>query len=317
MTQSSLTVVLPGLQESLQLIDSDSYKAITQWLQCAKTMDSSILSVRDLLFDQPQDHYSYAGLWAQVGELGQGNWLIAEPVRLELGSNDARLLGRVTPELTAGESQAIFDELAPFFAAYGMTFNHVQNEWLLSCGAHPVHDMQAPDVLVGASITPHLPQPGQGVWADLFNTTQMVLYSSYVNQERRLKGEATVDALWFWGSGSPMPLSSLHTTVSTVVTDDVRLQALLMHFQCEVLAFDQWIQQGICDSHRYDNVLIFCNLLSACDQSAIIKPLIPALMSKKYHTVRLYTGVDRCYYMASKNFLNKFWYWVKHCFAPV
>lgn len=317
MPQSSLTVFLPGLQESLQLIDSGSYTAITQWLQCAKTMSSPVeLSVLDLLFDQPQSCFSYAGLWAQVGGLGKGNWLIADPVSLELGVNDARLLGGVTPALTAVESQAIFDELAPFFAAYGMTFKNIQNLWLLSCGQHPVQDMQAPDALVGASITPHLPQPSQGVWADLFNTTQMVLYSARVNQERRLKGEATVDALWFWGSGSPMPLSSLQTTFSTVVTDDLRLQGLLMHFDAEVIGLDQWVKQGIYDSRNSGNVLIFCNLLSACDRSVLFKSLIPVIMCNKYHTMRLYTGGDRCYYMPSKKFLNKFWYWVKHCFAP-
>lgn len=137
---------------------------------------------------------------AAQGDAADGQWLLADPVHLQMEMRDARLMAWDTLAVSIAEIDAIHAALEPVFAEAGLRL--LAGDGRLFICADAIERLPAftpaPDML-GCTLSDHL--PGERRWAALFNECQVILYNHPLNVERQRRGHATVNALWFWGQG--------------------------------------------------------------------------------------------------------------------
>ena len=134
------------------------------------------------------------------GDAAQAQWLLADPVHLQMEMRDARLMAWDTLQLGESETDAIHQALAPVFADAGYRFSAGDGRFFIRAdtGEQLPAFTPAPEML-GCTLSEHL--PAERRWAALFNECQVILYNHPLNVERQRRGMATVNALWFWGQG--------------------------------------------------------------------------------------------------------------------
>lgn len=149
------------------------------------------------------DGWPLAALCRQAGpgDAGDGQWLLADPVHLQMEMRDARLMAWDTLPLSGSETDAIHQALAPVFADAGYRFLGGDGRFFLRAATDEVLPAftPAPEML-GCTLSDHL--PAERRWTALFNECQVILYNHPLNVERQRRGMATVNALWFWGQGA-------------------------------------------------------------------------------------------------------------------
>lgn len=148
------------------------------------------------------DGWPLAALCRQTGQgdAGDGQWLLADPVHLQIEMRDARLMAWDTMELSESEIEAIHQALAPVFADAGCRFPSGDGRFFVCADTSEQMPAftPAPEML-GCTLSEHLPTERR--WAALFNECQVILYNHPLNVERQRHGQPTVNALWFWGQG--------------------------------------------------------------------------------------------------------------------
>ena len=169
-----------------------------------------------------------AALCRQAGQrdAGEGRWLLADPVHLQMEMRDARLMAWDTLTVSGAEIDAIYAALAPVFAEAGLALSTTDGRLFLRAPAGEVLPSftPAPEML-GCTLSDHL--PAERRWAALFNECQVILYNHPLNVDRQRRGLATVNALWFWGQGT-LPSAVRHgfTRIESSAWD---LHALATH----------------------------------------------------------------------------------------
>ena len=134
----------------------------------------------------------------------QAVWL-ADYVHLALGTDQATLLPRSGLDITAPESQALFDALAPVFLDSGFAAS------LAACGRLRVTlpagfapKTASPDAVAGHPLhawwqTDAASRP----WRRVLNEVQMVWHDHNVNEDRQARGALPVNGLWLYGGATP------------------------------------------------------------------------------------------------------------------
>lgn len=137
---------------------------------------------------------------AGQGDAADGQWLLADPVHLQMEMRDARLMAWDTLAVSGAEIDTIHAALAPVFAEAGLRLLAGDGRLFVcaDAGERVPAFTPAPEML-GCSLSEHL--PGERRWAGLFNECQVILYNHPLNVERQRRGHVTVNALWFWGQG--------------------------------------------------------------------------------------------------------------------
>ncbi len=131
---------------------------------------------------------------------GREEWLCLDPVRLNFmdGSlvvDDPRRLG-----LTAAESSALAEALAPIFARLGRLEAASPAAWHLRLDA-PAPDFEALPDTVGRAASPLPIGPAYAAWRHAINEAQMELHAHPVNRAREAAGRPVVNSIWPWGGG--------------------------------------------------------------------------------------------------------------------
>lgn len=185
--------------------------ALAQWFD----VDSPTIPAGALL----RDHLA--------GDAGDALWLAAEPAWAFPDINGVRLMACGSMAVTAEESAALVQTLAPLYAEVGMTLlAATPTQWQLRAAPDAaLPDLVAPEQALGESLLTHLPAGDAGKrWRILFNDVQMALHEHPVNLARKRRGDTVINAVWSWGAGR-LPArvtSSLHG----VISNEVLLQAL-------------------------------------------------------------------------------------------
>jgi len=111
----------------------------------------------------------------------------------------------------------------------------VSGYWTLKMPFHPGVQFVSLDDALGADIADCLPGGPTGQrWKKLSNEIQMALHACAANQQRRQRGEALINSVWFWGGGS-LPKSTDRPRFDKVVCVDpvskglARLHGLSQH----------------------------------------------------------------------------------------
>jgi len=134
-----------------------------------------------------------------------GPMVCADPVHLEVGLKDITLTHQID-DLTIGEAKELILLLNDHLKQDGFTFIFGTNKnWYLTLEDDGFKSSSLESVL-GKSITNHLPTSNGRNWSVLQNEVQMILHNSPLNQQRELMGLPTINSLWFWGGGQPIPI---------------------------------------------------------------------------------------------------------------
>lgn len=141
-------------------------------------------------------------------EAGEGYWLCADPVCLQLQRAQMLLLPDVMPSLA--EAAALCASLNEYFAGQGLRFfaPHPQR-WYVQVEAEP-QMMTAPLRQVAwRDAKFHMPRGADALrWQAIVNEAQMLLHDHPVNQGRAARGALAINSLWLWGGGRAARLQS-------------------------------------------------------------------------------------------------------------
>jgi hypothetical protein len=141
-------------------------------------------------------------------EIGEGYWLCADPVNLQLHRAQMMLLPEVM--LSGEEAAALCDSLNEHFSEMGLRFfaPHPQR-WYLQVDAEPQLTTTPLSRAAWSDAKFHQPQGRDALhWQRIITELQMVLYAHPLNQAREARGELIVSSLWLWGGGRAQPLSA-------------------------------------------------------------------------------------------------------------
>lgn len=165
-----------------------------------------------------------------------------EPCHIRVGINDMLMLPQSALQLSVGESRALMDVMAPYFAQDGITLGfHSATRWLAT-GEVFRRVVSAPLSLVeGRDLDAYWPDADNedaGVKVRrLQNEMQMLLYTHAMSQVRSARGLLPVNSFWVSGAGV------LDTPVAARA--DVKLDGRLLDAarSGEPAAYEQaWIQ---------------------------------------------------------------------------
>jgi len=139
-------------------------------------------------------------------DAGEGYWLCADPVNLQLQRAQMLLIPDV--EVSREEADALCDMLNVHFAGTGMQFfaPHPQR-WYVRLDEEPQLATSPLRQAAWCDAKFHQPQGADALrWQRIITEIQMSLYAHPLNQAREVRGEFTIGSLWLWGGGRALPL---------------------------------------------------------------------------------------------------------------
>ncbi|MBP7917235.1 MAG: hypothetical protein KAZ45_02085 [Arenimonas sp.] len=164
---------------------------------------------------------------ADSADAGNSQWLLADPIHLQMEMRDARVMAWDNLAVSPNEWKAILSAMTDVFGAAGLELSLAPDRclYLRATSSEVLPDfMPASDVL-GCSLSEILPEDRK--WAALFNECQVILYNHPLNVERQRRGQATVNGLWFWGQGV-LPTVVYHF-FSRIESQAADIRALVHH----------------------------------------------------------------------------------------
>jgi hypothetical protein len=136
-----------------------------------------------------------------------GHWFIVNPVHIQVARNHLLLTDQRRLQLTAPESQALFDAARPYFEelGLGLVFGDA-NTWFLRADDWQGLDTASPDAATGQNLTDWMPLGASAkACRKLQNEVQMLWYAHPVNEEREARGLTPVNGFWPWAAGKAAP----------------------------------------------------------------------------------------------------------------
>ncbi|MGY0612420.1 MULTISPECIES: phosphoglycerate mutase [unclassified Luteimonas] len=142
---------------------------------------------------------------AEVGDAEGAAWLRADPVWLRPDINGVRLLAHGEAlALTREECDELLPALRPLFgdAGFALDAPHPARWYLRLPGGTTVPAFSDPGDALGEDLFDHLDTSPEGRrWRSLASEAQVTLHNHPLNARRAARGQAPVNALWFWGGG--------------------------------------------------------------------------------------------------------------------
>ncbi|MEN3353062.1 MAG: hypothetical protein V7640_1220 [Betaproteobacteria bacterium] len=146
------------------------------------------------------------------GNVGDGYWLRADPVHLNVTRDRLLLVDNSLFELRAEEAQSLVTTLNAYFAESGLLFHALHpKRWYTKLARAPAVSTHGISEVAGQDVRHHLPSGAEALaWHRLFNEIQMLLHEHPTNESREARGEPPVNSVWFWGGGTRPAVSARH-----------------------------------------------------------------------------------------------------------
>ncbi|MEN1956531.1 phosphoglycerate mutase [Luteimonas changyuni] len=142
---------------------------------------------------------------AELGDAAGSAWLRADPVWLRPDINGVRLLAHGEAlALTREDCDQLLPALRPLFGDAGFELDAPDPaRWYLRLPKDAkVPEFSDPGDALGEDIFDHLDISPEGRrWRSLESEAQVTLHNHPLNARRVARGQAPVNALWFWGGG--------------------------------------------------------------------------------------------------------------------
>lgn len=227
---------LPALEKLLarSTVSASACCSLEEWL-CAAFAANGVAPVRATADRLPA---------------GEGYWLCADPVSLQLQRAQMLLLPDVAP--AEEETAALCANLNAHFAGMGMHFYAPHSRrWYVRLDSDPQLTTTPLRQVAWRDAIFHQPQGIDALrWQRIMTELQMLLYAYPTNQAREARGEPLINSLWFWGGGRAVPL---HKAFEAVGGDSELAGAFAL--AAAVPQIESW--QAMLDG-EFDNGLWLC-----------------------------------------------------------
>ena len=149
---------------------------------------------------------------------GTAFWLAADPVTLDVGRDDVRLLG-VVEDLGRADADRLLASLNMHFAADGLTFLAPEPDMFFARTTNAPRMTTHPPAAPGQPSRTLLPEgPDANIWRRWQSEIQMLLHEHPVNAERERSGRALANSLWFSYGGTLPPGAGPELSIRTFAT---------------------------------------------------------------------------------------------------
>jgi hypothetical protein len=295
---NSMTSVSPWWQRRLRYREESSQDSLLTQLGLAGLSWSDLPSSAELL------------AWSK-GLVTRSPLLALAPLHLLVDLREIYIGPEPVDDLTA-EERFLFEEVwRPCFASHGLTLLSAEDgSWFLQ-RPEPIdlNTKSATDVY-GHPLSACLPETKQHAdWVRLMTEIQMLCHDHPVNRSRRERGQATCDALWFYGAGpsltnfvKPTPPSEVLSTPLMLLTDDEVISALVRYLEIPRYSVDDHpVNHSVC--------YYYSRMQSPVKLDALLCLLTPLIESAYFSRFRLYLGEKACYDLHRHNLK----WWRKWC----
>jgi hypothetical protein len=155
-------------------------------------------------------------------EPGDGYWLVADPVTVEVGLASAELAGVVT-DLDRTETDALLATLNAHFASDELAFVAPRPARIFVRAAAATRlSTVAARAALRRPLRPLLPQGGDAAtWRRWQSEMEMLLHEHPVNVERERAGRAQVNAFWLSQGGTLAPLRQRGPSIATFASNGI------------------------------------------------------------------------------------------------
>ena len=138
--------------------------------------------------------------------VGEGFWLRAEPVHLQLRINEVVLQSGL--DLTQDEAGRMVESLNRHFEQDGLVFLAPHpGRWYLRLSAPTDLRNEPPALVHGENVRERHMQGDDALrWNRMLAELQMLLYHHPVNEAREARGALPVSSVWLWGAGQASTL---------------------------------------------------------------------------------------------------------------
>lgn len=159
---------------------------------------------------------SYAGKAPPAGSY----WLRADPVTLRADMVRVFTVASGYQDFDEQEQAEIDRVVRAAFAHEGLEApGEATGPWCLALESPPGFDFPPLDEVLGRDVADALPEnPAAARWKRLMTEIQVDLHHAEVNAQRRGRGLAEINSVWFWGGG-PMPETVSCAGGHTVISD--------------------------------------------------------------------------------------------------
>lgn len=137
---------------------------------------------------------------------GDAGWAWVTPCHLDVQSSHVSMTDPQDLNLSATECETLRAAMQTYFAEDGIELHTLTDSTWLAFGA-AFRDLPTASLerVAGSSVDAWMPQQDQAKpLRRLQNEMQMLLYTHPVNDARSARGETTVNAFWFSGTGTPV-----------------------------------------------------------------------------------------------------------------
>lgn len=151
---------------------------------------------------------------ALMRELGlppeTGHWFVLQPAHFHVARDHLVLTDPAQLALDEADARILFDAAQPLFAelGYGLRYG-TPACWFLQADAWSTLRTCTPAAATGHNVDVWLPHgAGERDWRRLHNEVQMLWHIHPLNEQRDVRGQRRVNALWLWGGaadGEPPP----------------------------------------------------------------------------------------------------------------
>jgi hypothetical protein len=151
--------------------------------------------------DNPVAPYA---LLADGGAPGDGYWLRADPVTIQLMRNQLILLAASASAPSEAEAAELVDALNQHFSPDELQFSAPHpRRWYLRLPAPAVLRTHSLAEVNGRNIRHYLPSGEDNTrWRKLLNEAQMLLHHHPLNAAREAAGQLPINSVWLWGGGT-------------------------------------------------------------------------------------------------------------------
>jgi len=135
-------------------------------------------------------------------EAGRHAWAWVSLCHWAMGREQASLSDPQSLDISPDESQALWQDIRPYFESEGIQLHPARPGHWLGKGEIFSQPSASLDRVLARNVDPWLPAgPEARLLRRLQNEMQMLLYTHPVNQSRSERGQLPINSLWFSGSG--------------------------------------------------------------------------------------------------------------------
>ena len=235
----SITILLPRLSGWAQQLEPDNRFPQLESLLAKSTagapLSANLDRLRLKLFGLQTDVEVPVAALSRLasGSLSKADssyCLRLDPVTLQADMSRVMLMSSGFVGFPADYQQAVHEVVQQVMVAEGLDLQIAEDYWTVRLAQEPGVQFTSLDEALGADVSECLPEGAAGrYWKRLQNEIQMALHASPANEQRRQRGAALINSVWFWGGGSLPKPANYNAFAQVYSADPVSLGLAALH----------------------------------------------------------------------------------------